>query len=348
MNDLSQKIVTIVEQSRTFLSRITNSSIVYTYFSIGKMIVEDLQDGENKATYGKKILKSVSDDLKNKLGKGYSVDNLENMRRFYLNYHQQFSISENDSRILYLPEISETLSRKFETQILSWSHYILLCKLVNIEERRFYEIESLLNNWSITELKRQVNSALYERLCLSRDKKEIKELATKGQQILKPLDLFKEPLVLEFLNIPERNQFTENELETAIINDIEQFMLELGKGFFFGGRQVRFTFDEDNFFIDLVFYNRILNCFVLIDLKIGKLTHQDLGQMQMYVNYYDRFEKRANENPTIGIILCKSKSDSMVEITLPAENKQIFTSNYLTILPSKLEFKHILDKHEQN
>jgi predicted nuclease of restriction endonuclease-like (RecB) superfamily len=183
---------------------------------------------------------------------------------------------------------------------------------------------------------------------LSRDKNEIKKLATKGQQIEKPLDLFKEPLVLEFLNIPERNQFSENELETAIISEIEHFMLELGKGFFFGGRQVRFTYDEDNFFVDLVFYNRILNCFVLIDLKIGKLTHQDLGQMQMYVNYYDRFEKSEHENPTIGIVLCKTKSESLVEITLPKNNKQIFASNYLTILPSKLELKNILDRHEQN
>lgn len=348
MKTLSQRIVSLVEHSRFIVSRITNSTIVFTYFNIGKMIVEEIQDGENKATYGKKVLNSLSEDLAQKLGKGYSVDNLENMRRFYINYSHQFSISENDSRILYTTEISETISRKFDNQLLSWSHYILLSKIENREERRFYEIESLLNNWSITELKRQVNSSLYERLCVSRDKNEIKKLATNGQEISKPLDLFKEPLVLEFLKIPERHQFSENEFETAIISEIEQFMLELGRGFFYGGRQVRFTFDEDNFFVDLVFYNRILNCFVLIDLKIGKLTHQDLGQMQMYVNYYDRFEKNKHENPTIGIILCKSKSESMVEITLPENNKQIFASKYLTILPSKLELKNILDKHEQN
>jgi hypothetical protein len=170
--------------------------------------------------------------------------------------------------------------------------------------------------------------------------------AQKGQEIHKPLDLFKDPIVLEFLKLPQHHSFSESELESAIISEIQQFMLELGKGFFFGGRQVRFTFDEDHFFVDLVFYNRLLNCFVLIDLKIGKLTHQDLGQMQMYVNYYDRFEKKETENPTIGIVLCKSKSDSMVEITLPTNNTQIFASNYQTILPSKTELKKILDNHE--
>lgn len=345
MNKLSLKIISLVEQSQFYVSRITNTTLVYTYFKIGQLIIEEFQDGEVRADYGKNVLRNVSLELSERLGKGYSVDNLENMRKFYLNYNSQFSISEKESRILYLPEISETLSRKFESQLLSWSHYILLSKIVNREERRFYEVESLLNNWSITELKRQFNSALYERLCISRDKKQVQKLANEGQQIEKPLDIFKDPLVLEFLNIPEHNNISENELESSIISEIEEFMLELGKGFFFGGRQVRFTFDEDNFYVDLVFYNRILKCFVLIDLKLGKLTHQDIGQMQMYVNYYDRYEKMEHENSTIGIILCKTKSESLVKITLPENNQQIFASNYLTILPSKLELKKILDRH---
>jgi predicted nuclease of restriction endonuclease-like (RecB) superfamily len=346
MNSLSQKIVHLVEQSQLVVSRITNTTIVITYFQIGKTIVEELQAGEMRASYGKEVLQSVSKELTQKLGKGYSVDNLENMRRFYLVYNTQFMISENDSRISYLPEISEKISRKFDNQLLSWSQYILLTKIVNHKERKFYEVECLLNNWGVLELKRQINAALYERLCLSRNKNEVKALSEKGQLIEKPIDIFKDPLVLEFLNIKPATNYSESNLETAIISDIEQFMLELGKGFFFGGRQVRSTFDEDHFYVDLVFYNRILKCFVLIDLKLGKLTHQDLGQMQMYVNYYDRFEKTDSETSTIGIVLCKTKSESLVEITLPQNNTQIFATNYLTVLPSKTALKNILDRHE--
>jgi predicted nuclease of restriction endonuclease-like (RecB) superfamily len=346
MKPLSQKIILLVEQSHSNISRITNSTIVSTYFIIGKMIVEEYQSGNIKASYGKNIMKSLSEELTIKIGRGYSVDNLENMRKFYLNYQSQFSISETHSRILYLPEISEKLSRKFDTQLLTWSHYVLLSKIKNSEERRFYEIESLKNNWNISELKRQFNSALYERLCLSRNQEEVGNLALKGQEILNPKDLFKEPFVLEFLNIPKQVDFSENELEKAIISEIQDFMLELGRDFYFGGRQVRFTFDEDHFFVDLVFFNRILNCFVLIDLKLGKLTHQDLGQMQMYVNYFDRYEKKESENPTIGVVLCKSKSQSLVEITLSENNQQIFAANYLTILPSKNEFKKILEHYK--
>jgi len=345
MNALSKKIIQLVEQAQTFVSRVTNSTIVATNFKIGQMIVEEYQFGKQKASYGKSVLKSLSLDLTATLGKGYSVDNLENMRKFYLAYNEQFIFSENDSRISYLPLISETISRKFETQLLSWSHYILLSKINNTEERRLYEIEALINNWALSELKRQFNSALYERLHLSRDKSEMKQMASKGQEIQKPIDIFKDPIVLEFLKLQQPHSYSESELEAAIISEIQQFMLELGKGFFFGGRQVRFTFDEDHFYVDLVFYNRLLQCFVLIDLKIGKLSHQDLGQMQMYVNYYDRFEKKETENPTIGIILCKSKSESMVEITLPTNNNQIFASKYQTILPSKNELKKILDDY---
>jgi predicted nuclease of restriction endonuclease-like (RecB) superfamily len=186
---------------------------------------------------------------------------------------------------------------------------------------------------------------LFERLSLSRDKESVLKLAKQGQLIQNPEDILKEPLVLEFLGLDEKEQYSETDLETAIINEIETFMLELGKGFFFGGRQVRFTFDEDHFKVDLVFYNRLLQCFVIIDLKIGKLTHQDLGQMQMYVNYYDRFVKNENENPTIGIILCKNKTESLVEITLPVGNKQIFASKSQTILPSKEELKSLLNHY---
>ena len=310
------------------------------------MIVDELQNGKEKANYGSHLLETVSKDLKNKLGKGYSVDNLENMRKFYLCYSSQIQISENSSRILENTLISETLSRKLPTHFLSWSHYIFLSRITNSLERNFYELESLQNQWSIKELERQFNSGLFERLSLSTDKKGTLELAQKGQHIEKPKDLFKEPFILEFLGLEEKAQYSESELETAIINEIEKFMLELGKGFFFGGRQVRFTLDEDHYRVDLVFYNRLLQCFVLIDLKIGKLSNQDLGQMQMYVNYYDRFVKTETENQTIGIVLCKDKNNAMVEITLPENNNQIFASKYQTILPSKTALQEILNHYE--
>jgi predicted nuclease of restriction endonuclease-like (RecB) superfamily len=216
----------------------------------------------------------------------------------------------------------------------------------NENERKFYEIEALQNSWGLKELKRQFNTGLFERIALSRDKEKVRELSEKGHIVEKTEDIIKDPLILEFLGLEEKAGYSETELETAIINQIEKFMLELGKGFFFGGRQVRFTFDEDHFFVDLVFYNRLLRCFVLIDLKIGKLKHQDLGQMQMYVNYYDRYVKLEDENPSIGIILCKDKHDTKVEISVPLNQNQLFASKYKTVIPSKDELKSILTSYE--
>ena len=213
-----------------------------------------------------------------------------------------------------------------------------------MDERNFYEIEAVNNNWNIKELERQIDAALYERLALSRDKEEIKALSQKGHIIEKAQDIIKDPLVLEFLGLEEVPKYSENDFESAIITHIEKFIMELGKGFLFQGRQVRFSFEEEHFFVDLVFYNRILKCFVLMDLKIGKLRHQDIGQMQMYVNYYDRFVKLNEENKTIGIVICKDKKDTLVEITLPENNKQIFASKYMTVIPSKNELKRIVNE----
>ena len=246
------------------------------------------------------------------------------MRKFYLAY-----------------SITQTVSAEFK---LSFSHYLILMRIDRIEERNFYEIEAIKNDWSLAELQRQFNSALYERLILSRDKEKVQELSVEGQIIEKPKDLIKDPYILEFLGLEQLPNYSENQLETAIINHIEKFIMELGKGFLFQGRQVRFTFEEEHFFVDLVFYNRILKCFVLIDLKIGKLKHQDIGQMQMYVNYYDRLVKMEDENKTIGIIICKEKNDTLVEITLPENNEQIFASKYMTVLPSKEDLKKIVDE----
>jgi predicted nuclease of restriction endonuclease-like (RecB) superfamily len=318
--------------------------MVYTYFEIGRTIVEEEQKGKERAEYGKQILKGLSEKLTAEFGKGFSVDNLENMRRLYLSY----SISETPSR-KSTTENSETLSRNFKTPDfqLSWSHYLFLMKVDNPDERKFYEIEAINNGWSLRELQRQFDTALFERLVLSRDKKGIKELSKKGQIITKPNHTIKDPYVLEFLGLPEETKYSETELEQKIIDKLEHFLLELGKGFTFVGRQVRFTFDDKHFRIDLVFYNRILRCFVLIDLKIGEITHQDLGQMQMYVNYYDRKVKLENENKSIGIILCRTKNETLVEMTLPENNEQIFASKYLTVLPSKEELKKLMENKSQ-
>lgn len=226
---------------------------------------------------------------------------------------------------------------------LGWSHYVTLLTIDNVEERSFYEIEATQNSWSVRELKRQIASSLYERLALSRDKDEIKELASKGQVVASSDDIIRNPYVLEFLNLPEKNAYTEHELESAIIDKLEHFLLELGKGFLFEARQKRFTFDDDHFYVDLVFYNRLLRCYVLIDLKRDKLTHQDLGQMQMYVNYFDRYVKMEDEAPTVGIVLCHRKHDALVELTLPKESN-IYASKYQLYLPSKEELKRQIEE----
>jgi predicted nuclease of restriction endonuclease-like (RecB) superfamily len=332
---LFQKVVELLQNARQQVLRTVNSTMTFTYFEIGKMIVEEEQNGKERAEYGKQILKGLSQQLTNEFGKGFSMRNLEQIRKFYITYSISSSlmtISEN--------QIPQTASAELKTQEtlvfkLTWSHYIFLIRIDDEKERRFYEIESEKYNWSVRELKRQYDSALYTRLALSRDKEGIMKLSEQGQIIEKPKDIIKDPYILEFLGLPELHQYSESDLEGEIINKLEHFLLELGHGFTFVARQERITFDDKHFRIDLVFYNRILRCFVLIDLKIGELKHQDLGQMQMYVNYYDREKRIEGENKTIGIVLCQNKSDLVVEYTLPEHNEQIFASKYKTILPSK-------------
>ncbi|MCF6308624.1 MAG: PDDEXK nuclease domain-containing protein [Flavobacteriaceae bacterium] len=320
--------------------------MVITYFEIGRMIVEEEQKGKARAAYGKALLKTLSQVLKNEFGRGFSVTNLKQMRQFYQIYQISQTVSDElkDLKTQKLSaisetQISETLSPKFN---LSWSHYLTLIRIDEENERSFYEIESKNNNWSVRELKRQYDSALYTRLSLSRDKEKIKELSTKGQLLQKPKDAIKDPYILEFIGLPENTTYSESDLEQKIINKLEHFLLELGNGFTFVARQKRISFDDKHFRVDLVFYNRILKSFVLIDLKIGELKHQDIGQMQMYVNYYDRKIKLDDENKTIGIILCQNKSEAVVEFTLPENNEQIFASKYKTILPSKEDLKILI------
>lgn len=332
---LSQ-IVDLLQSARNEVIRTVNQTMVMTYFEIGRMIVEEEQDGKERADYGKQILKELSDVLTKEFGKGFSVDNLENMRRFYLVYGKSETLSRISENT-----ISETSSRNFN---LSWSHYLKLIRIGDENERKFYEIESSKNNWSVRELQRQFDSALYTRLVLSRDKEKVKELSEKGLVLEKPKDAIKDPYILEFIGLPEHSSYSESDLEQELIDKLEQFLLELGNGFTFVARQKRISFDDKHFRIDLVFYNRILKCFVLIDLKIGEIKHQDLGQMQMYVNYYDREVRLEDENKTIGIVLCKDKSESVVEYTLPENNEQIFASKYQTVLPSKEELKLLINE----
>jgi predicted nuclease of restriction endonuclease-like (RecB) superfamily len=250
---------------------------------------------------------------------------------------------QTQSEKFSLARISQTLVGKLP---LSWSHYLFLMGISNLDERRFYEVEAANEGWSLRELKRQFNSSLYERLALSRDQAGVKELSQKGHLVEKHADVVKNPYVLEFLGLDEKIRYSETELETAIIDKLEHFLLELGKGFLFEARQKRFTFDDEHFFVDLVFYNRLLRCYVIIDLKIGELKHQDLGQMQMYVNYFDRYMKLEDEQATIGIILCKKKKDSLVEITLP-EGANIHAAKYQTYLPDKEALKKQLEEAQQ-
>lgn len=339
--DFFDRVLRVIENARKQAKMALNVSMVYSYYEVGRMIVEEEQNGEQRAEYGKAILKELSKRLTESFGKGFSVENLKLMRRFYVVYSQDQIGQTVSAQFENLPVTKE--GRKF---FLSFSHYVALMRISNIEERHFYEIEAARNGWGVRELGRQYDSALYERLALSRDKEGIERLAMEGQIIEKPEDLLKDPYVLEFTGLPELAKYSETDLETKIIDHLQDFLLELGRGFTFVGRQVRFTFEDEHYRVDLVFFNRLLRCFVLFDLKIGRLKHQDIGQMQMYVNYYDRKVKLEDENPTIGILLCKDKNDAVVEMTLPEDNSQIFASKYLTVLPSKEELKKLMESEE--
>jgi len=352
-NELYDGIRQLVLSARQAVARGVNLLQVHTNYEIGRRIVEQEQGGADRAQYGKEIVKELAKHLTSDFGSGFSKSNIEYMRRFYLTYPgRNIQIAQTLSgRFPGLeegspPAIAQTASGQLDLLAaelpftLSWSHYVFLLGLKD-EERRFYEIEAAQQGWTLRDLKRQFNSGLYERLALSRDKKAIRNLARQGQEVSKPQDVLKDPYVLEFLGLEDRATYSESDLEAAIVEHVQHFLLELGKGFLFEARQKRFTFDEEHFFIDLVFYNRLLKCYVLVDLKIGKLTHQDLGQMQMYVNYFDRFVKNDQENSTIGIVLCRKKNTALVEITLP-KDANIHAREYQLYLPSKEELQQKL------
>ncbi len=340
---LCANIVALVKHARNIAAQQVNLIQLLTYYTIGKWIIEVQQKGEIRARYGSQVIKRLSEEMKKNFERGFSEDSLKNARKFYLTYKDRIDETMIN---LFAVEKSETVFSLFEEKqpfIVSWSHYLQLMRIENEDERSFYEIESAKSGWSVRTLQRQYNSSLYERLALSRDKEAVLQLARKGNIITKPEDIVKQPTVLEFLGMEEKIKYSETDLETAIIDKLQKFLLEMGKGYLFESRQKRFTFNEDSYYVDLVFYNRLLRCYVLIDLKVDKLTHQDIGQMQMYVNYYDRYEKLEDENPTIGILLCKENNDALVEITLPRDTN-IYASEYKLYLPDK---KLLQDKLRQ-
>jgi len=364
-NSILEQLRQLIKTARSSVSKHVDKTMTFTYFTVGWYIIENEQEGEERAKYASETLSFLGKELSKEFGKGFSARNLALMKKFYLTYQNRLDLKPilqiasaklQESIVnIDITAILQNVSAKSDVSpvnqsfpfMLSWSHYVFLCTIKNEGERRFYEIEAIANNWILKELERQYNSSLYERLALSRNKIKVKQLSEKGQVIESPNDTIKNPLVLEFLGLKEDNTYTETDLETAIINRIEHFLMELGKGFLFQGRQVRFSFEEEHYFVDLVFYNRLLRCFVLVDLKIGKLKHQDIGQMQMYVNYYDRFVKTPEENKTVGIIICKNKKDAIVELTLPENNEQIFASRYQLYLPSKEELQQLIKSKEE-
>ena len=317
------EIQNIIEASKHSVSRAVNLTLVKTYWKIGQLIFQEEQRGKNRADYGQYIIIELSKKLSRDYGKGFSSTNLKQMRQFYIQF-----------------PISQTLSGQ-----LSWSHYLVLCKIEDKNSRHFYLKESENSGWSVRELERQVSSLLFERLALSKNKKKV--LAHKGHELQSPSDLVKDPYVLEFLGLKQEAALYEKELESALTEHLQSFLLELGKGFSFVGRQQRITLGGDHFYIDLVFYNRITQSFVLIDLKVGKLTHQDIGQMQMYLNYYKRTQKLENENDPIGILLCADKNDVAVEFTLPDGKQEVFASKYKLSFPSKDELKREIKKEKK-
>jgi predicted nuclease of restriction endonuclease-like (RecB) superfamily len=344
---LLNRVVNILQTARTQAARSVNTTQVVANWLIGREIVQDEQAGRRRAGYGAALLKELAARLKTEFGKGYGVDNLEMFRRFYLGYPDLLPAEISDAPRRKLGDAADGLpighavrGTSWQTgQLsadLSWTHYRMLVRLDKVGVRAFYEIEAVANSWSARELERQISSLLFERLALSKDKKGLMRLATKGHEVQQATDVFKDPMVMEFLGLPATPKLVESKLEQALIDNLQHFLLELGKGFAFVSRQERITLDGDHFYIDLVFYHTVLKCYVLIDLKTSKLTHQDLGQLQLYVNYYDIERRTEGDNPTLGLILCANKNDAVVKYTLgPDQAQKIFASRYKLHLPTE-------------
>ncbi|MDO8804485.1 MAG: PDDEXK nuclease domain-containing protein [Elusimicrobiota bacterium] len=364
---LYNKICGIIEAARAGVSRSVNTAQVVSNWRIGQEIIEEEQQGKARAGYGEGLIRELAIRLHNTYGPGYGLTNLKSFKQFYLTYahllgpqkgHAVRGLSlikpqadgfrkgyalrsqSPGASAIDVPGILHALREESWKPgrlhpNLSWTHYRAFLRSGNADIRSFYEIEFVKNNWCARELERQINTQLYERLALSRDKEGVLDLAKRGQIIQRPIDILKEPVVLEFADLQELERFTETDLERALINKLQAFLLELGQGFAFVGRQKRLTLDGDHFYPDLVFYHIKLKCYVIVELKVGKLTHGDLGQMLMYVNYYDREVVGQGDNPTTGLMLCTEKNDTVVKYVLDEKNERIFASRYKTCLPSE-------------
>jgi predicted nuclease of restriction endonuclease-like (RecB) superfamily len=328
--ELIQQIQSIIANARDKAIRSVDTERMMMYWQIGKVIFEEEQQGKERAGYGDFLIKSLSETLQPQFGSGFSIRQLERYRQFYRTF-----------------PITSALRTQF-----SWTHYKTLISIDHQDKREFYIAEAAKNNWNARQLERQVNSQLFERLLLSNDVQSVLAVAREEKQPTDAKEIIKDPMILEFLGLRRETAYYEKDLETAIITHLQDFILELGNGFAFVARQKRIHIDGDEFFVDLVFYNRLLQCFVVIEIKTTKLTHQDIGQLQMYVNYYDRYEKQEFENPTIGILLCTDKNDAMVKISLPENNKTIIASKYQLYLPTEQqlldEVKKEIDKLDQS
>ena len=319
------EIRTIIDNARSAAIRSVDFNRVQMYWNIGRRIVEEEQHGKERADYGTYLIKNLAKELEPEYGSGFGVRQLEQSRQFYRTY-----------------PIANTLRSQ-----LNWSQYRRLIQIEDPDKREYYELESVNGGWTARETERQINSMLYERLLLSNEKEKVLAVARNQRIPESPTEVIKDPMVLEFLGLERKAAYYEKDLESAIISHIAEFLLEMGKGFSFVARQKRILLEDDEFFADLVFYNRLLRCFVVVELKTGKLTHQDLGQLQMYVNYYDRCEKQEDENPTIGILLCSDKNDTVVKMALPEDNSTILASKYQLYLPTTEQLIKEIDEVKQ-
>jgi len=378
--DLFERVVGILEQARAGVVRAVNSHMVLAYWLIGREIVQEIQGGKGRAAYGKQVLRELSRKLGERYGRGFSVTNLQYFRQFHQVYNERVPVihqtASGESVQPPAPSIHQTASGELTntchrdlsqagvlddlllatkttgeargfSPLLGWSHYQILMQVENRNERLFYEIELEKEGWDVRHLRRQIHTLLFARLLKSRDKAGVMKLARQGQILEKPADALKNPYILDFLGMPDLETFHESELESAIIDNLQQFLLELGKGFAFVGRQKRMQFDADLFYIDLVFYNCILKCFLLIDLKIGELTHQDVGQMDSYVRMFDDKYLTEGDNPSIGLILCAKKNETVAKYSVLNDRKQIFASKYMLYLPTEEELRREIERERR-
>ncbi len=360
---LFNRVVSILEEARSNVLRLVNSSMVVAYWLIGREIVQEIQGGEGRAKYGEKLIEQLSSQLKEKYGRGFSISNLRYFRTFYTIYADRkpeiHQIGSGELAGFFNARMGEGVLKDMSLAVetagglrgfspkLGWSHYQVLMAVENRNERLLYEIEAEKENWDVEHLKHQIYTFLFARLLKSRDKDGVMALAREGQIIRTPSDVMKNPYILDFLGIPDSDRLHETKLEEAIISNLQSFLLELGKGFAFVGRQKRLQFDESFYYVDLVFYNCILKCYLLIDLKMGELTHQDVGQMDSYVRMFDDKYRTEGDNPAIGLILCARKSETIAKYSVLKGSKQIFASKYMLYLPTEEELQREIERERR-